>query len=206
MSPKFEDQPEEVRDRFVEKAGELVDHLYWCTRTWTAWEVNTMSESDFIEASQDVGILDDVAGQMWGFFVSIRRDVPDSTEPPARVPLAEQELQVALDVLSDNGGDGETELWALDRLELYGVLVGTPPAYGNRVGSSSLAQGASRSATEAHARSGSRALSTSYFRFCSWSASGPLGIVGTFTRLKCGSGARAGTRSLAWSYSGTWSS
>ena len=48
---------EKVRDAIAEALGCMI---YCCTRTWSAWGVGTMSQNDFVLASEDDGILDEL--------------------------------------------------------------------------------------------------------------------------------------------------
>ena len=48
---------EKVRDAIAECLGAMI---YCCTRQWSAWGVGTMSQNDFVLASEDDGILDEL--------------------------------------------------------------------------------------------------------------------------------------------------
>lgn len=48
---------EKVRDAIAESLG---GSIYCCTRQWGAWGVGTMSQNDFVLASEDDGILDEL--------------------------------------------------------------------------------------------------------------------------------------------------
>jgi hypothetical protein len=64
---KFADQPDDVQDRFREKAVEVLGDLLWCSRVWEAWSVGTMGEDDFIVAADDDDIVNDTAEALWKF-------------------------------------------------------------------------------------------------------------------------------------------
>ena len=48
---------EKVRDAIAKALGDMI---YCCTRVWEAWNVGTMSQGDFVLASEDDGILDEL--------------------------------------------------------------------------------------------------------------------------------------------------
>ena len=45
------------RDAIAEALGGMI---YCCTRQWSAWAYGTMSQNDFVLASEDDGILDEL--------------------------------------------------------------------------------------------------------------------------------------------------
>ena len=48
---------EKVRDAIAEALGDMI---FCCTRQWSAWGYGTMSQNDFVLASEDDGILDEL--------------------------------------------------------------------------------------------------------------------------------------------------
>ena len=48
---------EKVRDAIAEALGDMI---FCCTRQWSAWRYGTMSQNDFVLASEDDGILDEL--------------------------------------------------------------------------------------------------------------------------------------------------
>lgn len=57
---------DEEKKYYYSKAIELVpDDLLFCTRTWSAWGVNTMTENDFVSASQDDTFIESIAKSLY---------------------------------------------------------------------------------------------------------------------------------------------
>ena len=53
---------DEIKDAIRDEiASHLASDTYLCTRTWDAWETGTMTENDFTLASEEDGLLDDIA-------------------------------------------------------------------------------------------------------------------------------------------------
>ena len=121
MPLKFEDLPPLIQEQFYDFVEEVVDGLLYCDRTWTAWEVGTMSADDFAFVADDYGFVSEKAEELWNFCVRINSSLLDGLEVP-KVPLIEQEFQVSMDILQDGEAEPESLLWALSRLEDYGVF------------------------------------------------------------------------------------
>jgi hypothetical protein len=78
----------------VEQIADLVrDHLtsvYVCTRVWNAWQVGTMTEDDFIPASE-IEMADEIAEAVFALLPA-----------PAQQPLTLREMAAAIGTFADD--------------------------------------------------------------------------------------------------------
>jgi hypothetical protein len=65
--PDFDDLPEERQTVYLDKAAELLDDLWYCSRAWEAWHVGTMAQHDFYYAAEDDDIVYDTAKTLYDF-------------------------------------------------------------------------------------------------------------------------------------------
>ncbi len=73
----FKDISNEDQLFYFEKAKELleVNTLLYCTRDWSAWQYKTMTDDDFLRASEDDGLVYDVAVKIYEtIYARIRKE------------------------------------------------------------------------------------------------------------------------------------
>lgn len=59
---KFKDLPENIQQKYIDKAAEFITpDMFFCTRTWEAWEVGTMTKDDFAPMEEDDDFIHDLA-------------------------------------------------------------------------------------------------------------------------------------------------
>lgn len=64
-TPDFDDLPEERQTFYHDKAAELLDDLWYCSRVWEAWHVGTMTQHDFHAAAEEDDIVADTARALY---------------------------------------------------------------------------------------------------------------------------------------------
>lgn len=64
-TPDFDDLPEAQQTFYHDKAAELLDDLWYCSRVWEAWQVGTMTAGDFRAAAEDDDIISDTARALY---------------------------------------------------------------------------------------------------------------------------------------------
>ena len=63
----WEDLTEEDRKLYFDKAIEVLQDHYTCTRVWSAWSYGTMTQDDFRLAAEDDNIVSDTAKMLFDF-------------------------------------------------------------------------------------------------------------------------------------------
>ncbi len=63
---EFKDLSETEKDFYYDLSKQCLDRdLYYCSRTWQAWNIKTMSEEDFHNAHEDDTLIHEVAVLIW---------------------------------------------------------------------------------------------------------------------------------------------
>lgn len=58
---------DQQRAPYIDAAPEMLADLLFCTRDWSAWSYGTMRKEDFIDASCDDDIIEDMAKRLYEF-------------------------------------------------------------------------------------------------------------------------------------------
>jgi hypothetical protein len=57
----WKDLSDEERQPYIDLAIQILSNLWYCTRVWSAWSYNTMTQDDFIPANEDDDIINNTA-------------------------------------------------------------------------------------------------------------------------------------------------
>ncbi len=67
---EFENLPYEEQEHYTLLAAELLDGQLYCTRSWSAWGVKTMTEDDFYNSNEDDDLIYENAKRIYDFLKS----------------------------------------------------------------------------------------------------------------------------------------
>ncbi len=61
----WENASEGEQAPFIERAVELAQDTLFCTRVWSAWGYGTMTENDFVDATDEDDFINGIAKAIW---------------------------------------------------------------------------------------------------------------------------------------------
>ena len=65
--PEWESLSEDNKQKYYNKAMDILNGLYHCDRIWEAWQYGTMTQDDFILANEDDNIVEEIAKKLHDF-------------------------------------------------------------------------------------------------------------------------------------------
>jgi len=65
LNEKWAALPVEEQAPYIARAEAMLTDLLCCTRDWSAWGVETMSEHDFVDAAGDSDLVGELAEDFW---------------------------------------------------------------------------------------------------------------------------------------------
>ena len=67
MNEKWKELDDDIREKYIDKAADILDDTLICTRVWEAWSYNTMSQNDFINAYECDDRVEEIAKELYEF-------------------------------------------------------------------------------------------------------------------------------------------